>query len=224
MLLIISRSKRNASALSDTFYYMSLLSFPATPKEALSEISLTYRAAIIMEPKSFPDIRDYISKIKSYVKSIPLFAISEENADELSDCFCEIFGKNHSSPKIASRIMEHCEKMGLERLGSYKLAGFDASSDRVGVSYFYAKPHLTKTEAMILRYLICTYPIPQNADAILRHAFRASRIPEAASIRTHISIMNKKLEKISGRKLIEFSTGEGYFIMTPEIQQNRKIM
>ena len=224
MLLIISRSKRNASALSDTFYYMSILSFPATPKEALSEISLMYKAVIILEPKSFPDIRDYVSKLKSYVKNIPLFAISRENAEDLSDTFCEIFGEDVSSPKMLSRIMEYCERNGLERIGTYRLAGFDASSDKVGVSYFYFKPKLTKTEIMILRYLICAYPVPQSTDNILRHAFRSSRRPEAASVRTHISAMNKKLEKISGRRMIAFSPKEGYFVMTPEIFSNKKIM
>ena len=224
MLLIISRSKRNASALSDTFYYMSYLSFPATPKEALSEISLTYRAVIILEPKSFPDIKDYVSKLRAYVKDIPLFAISEENTDELSDCFCKVFEKNVSSPKIASEIATYCENSGHKRPGSYKLAGFDASADKIGVSYFYTKPRLTKTESMILRYLICAYPNPQSARAILHHAFRLSRIPEEASVRTHISSINKKLEKISGRRLIELAPKEGYFIITPEILSNRKIM
>ena len=224
MLLIISRNKRNASALSDTFYYMSLLSFPATPKEALSEISPIYKAALILEPNTFPDIRDFIAKIHGYDKTIPIFAISKDNADHLSDLFCMIFVENDSSPKIFSQIINYCDMNGYDKPGTYKLAGFDASSDKVGVSYFYYKPKLTKTETMILRYLIATYPVPQNADAILKHSFRISRIPEAASVRTHISSINKKIHKISGRRIIELSSGRGYFIMTPEILAEKKIM
>lgn len=224
MLLIISRNKRNASALSDTFYYMSLLSFPATPKEALSEISPIYKAALILEPKTFPDIRDFIAKLRSYDKTIPIFAVSKESAEELSDVFQIIFGENDSTPKIASRIINYCEENDYYKPGEYKLAGFDASSDKIGVSYFYYKPKLTKTETMILRYLIATYPVPQNSDSILRHSFRISRIPEAASVRTHISSINKKIHKISGRKIIALSPGRGYFIMTPEILAEKKIM
>jgi formyltetrahydrofolate synthetase len=121
-------------------------------------------------------------------------------------------------------IKEFCEENGISKIGTYKLAGFDASADHVGVSYFYTKPPLTKTEAMILRYLICSYPIPQNSDAILRHSFRSSRAPESSSIRTHISSINKKLTKISGRKLIELIPKQGYLIVTPQIIASRKIM
>ena len=39
MLLIIDSMKRNAQAISDIFYYMGVLSYAATPCEALSEIS-----------------------------------------------------------------------------------------------------------------------------------------------------------------------------------------
>lgn len=223
MLLIISRNKKLASALSETFYYMSYLSFPATPKEALSEISVGYKAAIIIEPDAFPDIKDYISRLKSLVKEIPIFAISDIGGEN-EDLFCEVFRKETSSPLIASKITDFCKKRGLEVIGNYKLAGFDASADRIGVSYFYSKPLFTKTEAMILRYLIASYPIPQSADKILHHAFRPYRAPEASGVRTHISAMNKKLYKISGRKQIELLPKEGYIIMTPEIMVNKKIM
>ena len=224
MLLIISRSKRLASALSESFHYMSILSYPVTPKEALSEVSVIYKAIIIIEPGSFPDIKDYITRIKELVKGIPVFAYTEQCIDELSDIFCDVFAKDTPTPMIAARIKEYADEIGLERIGRYKLAGFDASSDRVGVSYFYTRPNLTKTEAMILRYLICSYPIPQSADSILRHAFRSSRMPEASSVRTHISAINKKLDNLLNRKAISLVPKKGYFITTPEIYKNGKIM
>ena len=224
MLLIISRSKRLAVSLSDTFYYMSILSYPATPKEALSEISTNYHAAIIIEPTSFPDIKDYIERIRSLVREMPIFAISSENSEQLEGVFLQTFTHNTSSPKIAAQIIESCKNLGIRTIGSYKLAGFNASADKVGISYFYSKPTLTKTESMILRYLICSYPIPQSSEAIIRHAFRTTRAPEAASIRTHISAINKKLMKISGRKMIHLAQREGYYIMTPEISESKKIM
>ena len=224
MLLIISKSKRLAAALADTFYYMSILSYPATPKEALSEISPSYHAAIILEPEAFPDIKDYICKIKSLVKEIPIFIVTNQDGEYLSFGISHVFCKNTETPIIAAEIKKFCIEHGAKEIGKYKLAGFDASSDRVGISYFYSKPNLTKTELMIFRYLISSYPTPKSANDILRHAFRSSRVPEASSVRTHISSINKKLMKFSGRRIIELSPGEGYYITTPEILQNRKIM
>ena len=69
---------------------------------------------------------------------------------------------------------------------------------------------------MILRYLIRSYPVPQNAERILKYAFKPTRAPEAASIRTHLSIMNKKFEKSIGRKMISLEPHRGYIILTPE--------
>ena len=85
-----------------------------------------------------------------------------------------------------------------------------------GVNYFDTRINFTKTEAMILRYLIRSYPLPKNAESILKYSFRPSRTPEPASIRTHISIMNKKLEAATGRRMIILEPGRGYLITTPE--------
>ena len=71
MLLIISQSKRLAKSVQETFYYMSILSYGATPHEALSEVSGLYRAVLIINPESFPDINDYVLRLKSYNTALP---------------------------------------------------------------------------------------------------------------------------------------------------------
>ena len=216
MLLIISQSKKIARSISETFHIMSILSYAATPHEALSEISDLYRAVLIINPESFPDINDYVNRIRSYKSDIPIFAKLEDSAPTYySDIFDGCFEKTTFTPALAEKIINHANEKNDAMIGEYYLAGFDASSRTVGVYYFYTKLNLTKTEAMILRFLIRSYPTPQKADAILKYAFKPTRAPEPSSIRTHLSLINKKLDESIGRKLIGFESGRGYIILTP---------
>ncbi len=217
MLLIISQSKKIARSVQETFHYMSILSYGATPHEALSEVSDLYRAVLILNPDGFPDIMDYVNRIRSYKSDIPVFAILENGAlPHYPDIFDGCFNKPAFTPALAEKIISYANESSSASIGDYYLAGFDASSSTVGVYYFNTKISLTKTEAMILRYLIRGYPIPQRADKILKYAFKPSRAPEAASIRTHLSLMNKKFEASIGRKMIGFEPKRGYIILTPE--------
>ena len=221
MLLIISQNKKLARSISDTFHYMSILSYAASPHEALSEVSALYRAVLIINPEGFPDVNDYVVRIKSYKSDIPVFALTEDTPPpHYPDIFDGVFTRAHFTPALAEKIIDFANENNRARIGDYYLAGFDASSSTVGVNYFYTKVNLTKTEAMILRYLIRSYPIPQRADNILKYAFKPSRAPEPSSIRTHLSIMNKKLEGSIGRRMIILDPGKGYVIATPEYAKN----
>ena len=220
MLLIISQSKKTAKSVSDTFYYMSILAYGTSPHEALSEISELYRAVLIINPENFPDINDYVQRIKTYKSDIPVFALTDGNPEPFyPDIFDGIFTKPSFTPSLASRIISYANENNRAKIGDYRLAGFDASSNLVGVNYFYKKVNLTKTEAMILRYLIRSYPVPQKAENILKYAFRSARAPEASSIRTHISIMNKKFDTALGKRMITLSLHKGYLILTPEYSE-----
>ena len=217
MLLVISQSKKLSKSIAETFHYMSILAYGTTPAEALSEVSRLYRAAIIIHPEELPDIGDYVLRIRSYMKDLPIFALSADEslpyADQLFDA---IFKKQSMTPALAAKIIEHSRLHSREAIGDYRLAGFNASCDIVGVNYFFDKINLTKTEAMILRYLIRSYPIPQRTEDILKYAFKASRLPDKSSIRTHISIMNKKFSSKKGEKMIVSISHDGYRISTPE--------
>ena len=225
MLLIISQSKKLAKSVQETFYYMSILAYGATPHEALSEVSGIYRAALIINPDVFPDVNDYVVRLRSYKSDLPVFALT--NSEERSfyaDIFDAIFTRNSLTPHLASKIIDFANENSRAKIGDYRLAGFDASSQRVGVSYFDKKIDLTKTEAMILRYLMRVYPIPQNADKITKYCFKPSREPESSSIKTHISVMNKKLDAAIGRKMIVHVPEKGYLILTPEYEKIISIM
>ena len=220
MLLIISQSKRLAKSVQETFYYMSILAYGATPHEALSEVSGMYRAALIINPDSFPDIIDYVGRLKSYKSDLPVFGLTDgEEKPFYIDVFDAVFTRNSLTPHLASKIISFANKNNRAKIGDYRLAGFDASSHLVGVRYFDRKVDLTKTEAMILRYLMRVYPIPQSVKEIIKYSFRPSREPEPASIRTHISVMNKKLEAALGKKMIVHAPTKGYLILTPEYEK-----
>ena len=215
MVLIINQTKRHASAMSEMLHIMGILAHASTPADSLSEISICYRAIIIIAPDTLPDKKDFAAKLRSYASMIPIFAISDS-----ADCdgiFDMSFEKNTGAAVVASEIAGYQRKNGLPVIADYRLSGIDAVPSGSSISYFDRKLPFTKTETMILRYLIRSYPIPQNPKSILTHAFRPSRTPEESNIRTHISIMNKKFRNIVGRNLIVRHPDMGYIILTPEI-------
>lgn len=224
MILIICPSKRLARSTSEAFHYMSILSYGATPSEGLSEISSMYRAALIIKPELFPDIRDYIARLRSYNKDLPIFALTDsDNPSGFSNLFETTYSKTTMTPMLASSIVSYANEHNYANIGSYNIGGFHASCNQFGVKYFDTYVNLTKTEAMILRYLAVSYPIPQSSESIIKYAFKPSKRPENASIRTHISVMNKKIEKTIGRRLIIHVQNEGYLVLTPEYLHSQNV-
>ena len=225
MLLIISKNKKIASDVAETFRYMSILAYAVTPIEALSEVSELYRAALVISPELLADASDFVNRLKSYKSNLPIFAVTDEEFDnDTFSCFDAVFRKPTFSAALAEKIIKFANEQSHARIGDYRLAGFDASSDVLGVRYFNKMLKLTKTEAMILRYLIRSYPLPKDSRDILKYAFKGSRAPEASSIRTHISLMNKKLEPVIEKRAILLIPHEGYLIATPEYAAKGKLL
>ncbi len=214
MILVIDRSKRNAANLSDMFFRMGVISLGVTPMEALSEVSICYNAIIIVNPASLPDTKDYIKRLTSYSGKTPLFSIGDDSKI-YGNIFALNFSKGTYTPKILKAITEFNENSGIKSPGTYRMMGIDASADLPCSLYFDRPLPFTKTENMILKSLICMYPTPCNAKRILKYAFKNAHKPEPSSIRTHISVMNKKYRELTGRNLIELSVGEGYLLLSP---------
>ncbi|MBR2431373.1 MAG: winged helix-turn-helix domain-containing protein [Clostridia bacterium] len=220
MILVISKNKKTALDIAEVFYFMGYPAYGTTPHGALSEISTLYRSVIIADPEAIPDVDDYVRRLKGYASSVPVFAIcSSEPSEKYATIFVKTFKNGTFSPTLAASISEHLDLGGWDVIGDYRLSGIDASVRRGGVYYFSTRLGLTKTETMILRYLIRSYPTPRDAQHILTYAYRPSRCPETAGVRTHISIMNKKFRELTGKNLIASFPGQGYIILTPEIAQ-----
>ncbi len=216
MILVIDKSKRQRDTITDMFYYMGILSYGAGPMDALHEVSRMYSAVLVSSLIGIPDPKDYISKLRSY-SDIPIFALSDEQNPLFDGCF----GKNVYSSTLAVSVAKYIRERGERPFGIYRLAGIEASADVTVATYFDKKLGFTKTETMILRYLIKSYPSPAPAKDILKYAFRATRRPEVASVRTHISVMNKKFSALSGVALTFPSDEAGYVIATPELRSKR---
>ena len=216
MILIIDRYKKNSAPISEMFYYMGVLSKAISINETFSEISPVYRAIILISPERFPDIEDYLLKLREYNSSAPIFAMGNPGK-EYAHFFDDIFSRDAFGTTMISRILDYTGERDLPQPGDYRLAGIDISCDIYTATYFSRPLPFTKTEAMIVRYMIITYPRPLKAEEILKYSFRDSRTPEISNIRTHISIINKKFRKIAGRNLIQMLPGEGYRILTPAL-------
>ncbi|MBO5906775.1 MAG: winged helix-turn-helix domain-containing protein [Clostridia bacterium] len=224
MVLIVNRRKKDASYVSEIFHYMGILSHGATPSEALSEISLLYRAVIIMEPDTLPDACDFVSKLRSYASEVPIFALAD-GIDTFShkEIFDGVYKFSTYSSILAYNIAQYSKKNSLSCVGDYRLAGINAMCDAESVTYFGEQIPLTKTETMILRFLIRAYPLPMDSESILRYAFRPSRSPEPASIRTHICSINKKFRLKTSRNVIALAPKKGYVVITPEVMADRNL-
>ena len=216
MILVINKSKKAARNLAEAFYYIGVVSYGTTPTEALSEISLRYSAVIVMNPDALADKGDYVSRLRGYAR-IPVFAMTDEPDDADKLIFDKVMRMSTYASVVIDKIGDYCYESKLRIPGVYKLAGLDLSFFLNTPTYMLSALSLTKTELMLLRTLTRTYPQPTDAREILKYAFRQSRIPDPANVRTHVSVINKKFRAISGRNLITLNVGEGYRILTPEI-------
>ncbi len=213
MILIINPSKRRARELAELLRIMGYLAYPILPGELGSEYSPAYRAALIFADSGLYDIEEFVERIRSYSRALPLFMIGD--GAEGKGLFMRRFPSDVSPAVLIKGIRSELEGRSLPDIGDYRGSGFFASVDSPTVSFLGRSIKFTHTETMILRYLISSYPTPKSAKDILLHAFRLSRLPEPTSVRTQISCMNKKIRESEGRSLIEFVADSGYRLSAP---------
>ncbi len=211
MILVIDESKKAALNLAGAFSYMGFLSVGVTPSEATDELSALYRAVVVTSAPRITSLSELVYKLRE-LSAAPIFSVTDKPGTEMSALFDDEIERGAYAAVIAERIIEYCDAHDAPIPGHYTAAGIDVSADLDGATYFWQPIPFTKTECMILRYLIRTYPMPASAQKILKYAYRPSRRPDAANIRTHISIMNKKFKGVTGMPLIEAEFGEGYYI------------
>ncbi len=223
MLLIVSRKKSHAQTIANMIRFTGIVCFPATPVEALSEIGTMYRAVVVLEPDTLPDARDFVKRIHSYHSTVPVFALYEGKKFESLPYFNGSYSAATYSATFASKLSAYAVSNGLPSIGDYKLAGINATPGLHDILFFNKPVKLSRTEAMILRFLIRSYPIPQKSKSIIKYIYKPSDAPEESSMRTHICSINKKFYVYTGFPLIRSVTGKGYIICTPDAREKYSI-
>lgn len=220
MILIINKSQKEASLISELFYNMGFLSLGLTPDKASSEISNRYRAVLIISPESIGSLSEYVPMLRKFSLGAPIFALSssesfDKNYSEYVTLFDKIFCEAEISYELVAEIIKYQTESDMRRIGSYRALGIDASIFEKEVTFFDIPTGFTKTETMIVRYLTVSFPTYAKASEILRFAFKSGRCPEVSNIRTHICSINKKFAKITGRALISSENRAGYTLISP---------
>ena len=213
MVLIVSQKLKVAVEWSDTFYYMNILSYPCTPSTALNEISTSYNAVLIIEPNELPDSADFVRRLRTQA-TVSVFAVTENPKECKSHhVFDKVFTSAILSGNLAAQMLIYIRSKGAREFGSYVHRGLDIRCTERTPAYFLKYIKLTKTERIILSYLIIARSDHQHPSKILKYAFKYNRKPGIDCVRAHISKINKKFEEQMNCKIIGSEPGVGYYII-----------
>lgn len=222
MLLIADTKLKRGRDLADMLRWMGIVALADKPMNVLCELRHSISALIVVNPHELPDARDYISKVRSYARTLPLFAISDQSGqDELSHLFLRVFTSNIMTSTLVSVIRDEQARAALRPLGDYIFAGVDASCTHDDILCRGRSVSMTARQKMILRYLLTTYPERVSPDAIARHVYRPGTEPEDSCIRAHICAINKKIGAILGHPVIDSLRSSGYRVVTAEVLRRR---
>ena len=219
MILIVAHKKSYARELTNILDILGVISYPTTLAEAYREVSLLYRAVVVIDPDFLCDTKSFVDTIHSYVKSMPIYALYSKEIGKDAGYFTDYFMDNIMSKTFINRMAGYAKANGIPCPGDYRLAGINANADLPNVLYFDRNVNLTKTEAKILRFLIRSYPKPRKCETIIKYLYKPAKAPEPSSIRTHICKINSKFENIFGEAIIRSPEGTGYVIYTPELKK-----
>ena len=164
MLLIIDSTQSGATTAADIFNFMGVVSYGTTPKRANTEFRNRHRAILFIHPERMTCPKDLVELARTYSLDMPIFAIIDDSLDsELIPLFDKVFPDGLISSKIVYDILTYQTNKGNEAIGTYRLAGIEASVHNQKTTYFDIPISLTKTVTMVLRYLIASYPIARKA-------------------------------------------------------------
>lgn len=205
MLIITDFNKDRREALAELYHFMGVLTYATSPNELKYEIDPGASAILFASTDGIDSDGRLIKDLREYT-DLPIFAIT----DTVIGGFDMTFSCSETYPDILYGIRDFGRKSASRVIGEYERCGICVSAFEGDQSFLDEPLPLTKSEIMILRYIVATYPRPASAANILRYAFRSSRSPEISGVRTHLSVMNKKFREAFGRCLIASDEREGY--------------
>ncbi len=195
---------------------LRLLGAVCEEREFLDEATANdsmYKAVLLVCPSE--NITPCLDIIEKRLGNIPTFTLLDRFCGTPSRARTALaFSTSVGLPQALDSIISECLRLGRTPPCRYRLLGIDASLKQDGVYYLGKKISFTRTEAMLLRVLLLAHPRPLYAKALLSLAFKPSRTPELANIRTHVSVMNKKFLFHTGKRLIEANENGQYALIT----------
>lgn len=213
MILIIDNDTVSTHAICEILNYAGIPSL-VTHRYKPSSHADRYRAVLFTSPED-----DFVcNEVKAQISDVPLFAfvpkasVSHYLSKRLYDGVMAIDG---ISSLIIRRITDHQREFMLPVSGEYRLAGIDASVEYKNECYYFdTRIRLTKTECVILRFIIASFPRAVGASEIALHVFKPDKMPDSSNVRTHICSLNKKFAAATGYRPI-ISAEAGYMANTP---------
>ncbi len=218
MILIIDNNKEKRDTISQMFHYMGILSYAVSYSEAPSEVSRLYSALLLTSADESRETSLLVGRLRE-ITNLPIFGIM----DGESLLFDKCFPSGIYSSALVPKISEYLENEDITPLGTYRLMGIVADANLPSAMFCTSELGFTKTELMILRFLIKSYPTPTDAESIIKYAFRKGKRPDAPCVRTHISSMNRKFKAIYGANLTFGARDSGYIIATPKMREEKEI-
>ena len=113
----------------------------------------------------------------------------------------------------------------LPLIGEYAYAGLMIQCYRRPPLYYFLDVNVTKTQRMILSYLVHARFEQQSLKNISKYAFKYGNKRGENSIRTHIAKINDFFVTLTTRKIVGCNPGTGYYIFSPtnrEIETRKK--
>lgn len=222
MLLIADSKTKRGRDLADMMRWMGIVAISKKPMDAMAELCHSVSALLVVNPSEIPDIADYVRRVRSYSRTVPIFALSDTSVNfEGESLFLRVFTSDIMSSTLIESIRAQQARVALRPLGDYIFAGVDASCTHEEVLCRGKGVYMTVRQKMILRYLFCTYPNRVSPREIAKHIYRPGTEPEDSCIRAHICAINKKVCEVLGRPVIDSLRGCGYRIVTAEVLHRR---
>lgn len=216
MILILSEDATARKTLSEMLYILGVICYEHSLDDEILPSAHLYRAVFIALPDE--NIEGYKHYVRKRLGDIPIFTVFDRFYMRHSRADIEAaFKYGEGIPQILSSVINICKSRALPPPCDYRRNGLDASLSKTGVFYDGKLLSLTKTETMIIRSLIIAHPRPLYASGILALAFKASRTPEVANVRTHVSVINKKCLFLVGRRLIQSNEAGKYMLSHAKI-------
>ena len=199
MILVINDNLGLCESITEMFRIYGMPCYGTTIADAMKEPANLYSHLLIPEPYTSTDIEETVKNLRSKFPDSPIFKVGIPQADESNIFDAIIFPKKGKCGIVLGIV-----NLVLDYLGSkkYSIGNLKVSAEQTCIFYKEKTVNITKTESLILRCLILTFPSGCQKEDILKYCFRRGSYTEVSAIRTHICSINKKFQAAIGEKLI----------------------